>query len=73
MRQHLESKTVFGLLVLLGVVVGLALVGKLTEDVVAAIKWIGSTYFGVRTAANIMENLPSQANEDSSSSDGKAS
>jgi hypothetical protein len=56
--QQLESKTVLGLLTLLAVVVGLALLGKLTPEVVEAVKWIGGSFMMVRTAANIGENLP---------------
>ena len=52
-----ESKTVVGLAVLLLVVVGLALAGKLTPEAVEALKWIGSTYFGVRAVANYAENM----------------
>lgn len=57
MSQHLESKTVFGLLILLLVVVGLSLSGKLTPEAVEAIKWIGGTFMTVRVAANATENL----------------
>lgn len=57
MQQHLESKTVVGLLVLLAAVIGLAAVGKLTPEAVEALKWIGSTYMGVRMVANASENL----------------
>lgn len=57
MSTHLESKTLFGLGVLLLVVVGLAVTGYLTSDAVEAIKWIGTAFMGVRTAANVMENV----------------
>lgn len=58
MRNHLESKTVVGLLILLGCIVGLSIAGKLTAEAVEALKWIGSTYMTVRLGANVMENLP---------------
>ncbi len=60
MINHLESKTVVGLTILLLVIVGLALIGKLSSEAVDAIKWLGATYMGVRAAANIAENLPSK-------------
>lgn len=56
--QHLQSKTVSGLAVLLLCIVGLAIAGKLDAEAVEAIKWIGGTYMGVRAAANVAENLP---------------
>lgn len=55
--QAIQSKTVLGLLVLLGVTVGLALVGKLTPEVVEVVKWIGGTYMAVRVTANATENF----------------
>lgn len=58
MQQHLESKTVVGLLILLAVIIGLSLCDHLTQEAVDGIKWIGTSYMGVRTAANIMENIP---------------
>lgn len=58
MMQHLESKTVAGLTVLLAVTVALALLGKLTPEAVEVLKWLGGTYMGVRAAANVAENLP---------------
>lgn len=58
MLQHLESKTVAGLTVLLIVIVVLAILGKLTPEAVEVLKWIGGTYMGVRAAANVAENIP---------------
>lgn len=58
MLQHLESKTVVGLTILLAIIVALAVMGKLTPEAVDAIKWVGGTFMGVRAAANIAENLP---------------
>lgn len=58
MISHLESKTVVGLSILLIAIIGLALIGKLTQEAVDAIKWVGATYMGVRAAANIAENIP---------------
>ena len=55
--QQLESKTNGGLVLLLGVVVGLAAFGKLTHEAVDAIKWLGTSFFLVRTGANVSENL----------------
>jgi threonine/homoserine/homoserine lactone efflux protein len=63
MTQHLESKTVVGLLLLLAVMIGLTIFGKLTPEAVDGLKWIGGTYFAVRTAANVAENLPGTTKE----------
>ena len=60
---HLNSKTNGALILLLIVVVGLALCGKLTAEAVEALKWLGGTFFGVRAAANIAENLPGKKEE----------
>lgn len=54
--KHLQSKTVAGLTVLLVVACTMALFDKLTPELADVLKWIGGTYFGVRTAANIFEN-----------------
>lgn len=59
--QHLQSKTIIGFLLLLLVIVGLSAFGKLTAEAVDAIKWVGGTFMGVRTAANIMENVGKNA------------
>lgn len=58
MKQHLESKTIVGFLLLLATIIGLALSGKLTSEAVDAIKWLGGSFMLVRTAANVAENLP---------------
>lgn len=55
MLQHLQSKTVIGLSVLLLVIVGLAVIGKLTPEAVDAIKWIGGSFMAVRVVANHAE------------------
>jgi threonine/homoserine/homoserine lactone efflux protein len=51
-----DSKTVFGLVVILAVIFVLALVGKLTPEAVEAIKYIGSAYMGVRAVVNYAEH-----------------
>jgi hypothetical protein len=56
--QHLESKTMIGLAVLLASILLLAALGKLTAEAVEAIKWLGGSFMSVRVAANIAENLP---------------
>jgi threonine/homoserine/homoserine lactone efflux protein len=60
---HLESKTNGALLLLLAVVIGLTFFGKLTPEAVDAIKWLGGTFFGVRAAANITENIKKSKDE----------
>lgn len=57
MLKSLESKTVIGLLILLGTSVVLALLGKLTPEVVEIVKWVGGAYMGVRGVANYAENM----------------
>lgn len=57
MPNHLESKTMAGLALLLIIVVGLTLAGKLTPEAVDAIKWLGASFMAVRAAANATENL----------------
>lgn len=57
LKQHLTSKTNGGLIVLLLVVIGLALIDKLTSEAVDAIKWLGASFFLVRTGANISQNM----------------
>lgn len=52
----IQSKTVLGLGILLLVIVGLALAGKLTPEAVDALKWIGGSYMAVRVVANHSEN-----------------
>ncbi len=58
MLQHLESKTVAGLTILLAVAVAMNLLGKLTPEMVEILKWLGASFMSVRVAANIGENLP---------------
>ena len=58
MPQYLESKTVVGLIILLAVMVGLVIAGKLTPEAVDVLKWLGTAYMSVRVAANVTENLP---------------
>ena len=58
MPNHLESKTMAGLALLIGVAVLCALLGKLTPEMVDVLKYIGGTFMGMRAVANIAENLP---------------
>lgn len=53
----LSSKTVLGFFSLLLTIIGLSLAGKLTIETVEAIKWLGVSFFSVRTAANVFENI----------------
>lgn len=61
--NHLKSKTVVGFSLLLATIIGLALYGKLTQEAVDAIKWLGGSFMLVRTAANVAENLPGGKSE----------
>lgn len=63
-NNHLLSKTNGGLLLLLVVVVGLAMVGKLTSEAVEAIKWLGASFMAVRAAANASENMAPKSSEE---------
>lgn len=55
MISMLESKTVVGLLVILGIACGMSLLGKLTPELVDVIKYIGGGYMAVRGVANFSE------------------
>ncbi len=54
---HLDSKTVLGFITMIAVVIFLLLFDKLTPEAVDILKYIFTSYFAVRTAANITENL----------------
>lgn len=56
MLQNLQSKTVLGLLTLLLVASIMALLGRLTPEMVDVIKWVGASYLAVRGIANYSEN-----------------
>lgn len=58
MPNHLESKTMAGLALIILVAVGCALVGKLTAEMVDVLKWVGSSFMAMRAVANVAENLP---------------
>ena len=49
----LQSKTMLGLLLLLITAVSLALAGKLSQEMVEVLKWVGGAYMSVRLAANL--------------------
>lgn len=55
MRNHLNSKTVAGLTVILLVSCGMAFLGKLTPDLVEVIKWVGASFMAVRAVSNHAE------------------
>lgn len=55
MIPHLESKTVIGLLIILGLASVMALLGKLTPELVDVIKYVGSGFMLVRGVANYAE------------------
>lgn len=57
MPNHLESKTMAGLAALLVVAVGMCLLGKLSTELVEVLKWIGSSFLGMRAVANVAESL----------------
>lgn len=55
--QHLESKTIIGLVGICLLATVFIMTGKFTPDVSEFLKWIGTSFFGVRAAANIAENI----------------
>jgi threonine/homoserine/homoserine lactone efflux protein len=55
MTTNLQSKTVLGLLSILVISCTMALVGKLTPELVEVIKWVGASYMAVRAVANHAE------------------
>lgn len=57
MPNHLESKTMAGLALIIGVAVLCALLGKLTPEMVDVLKWVGSSFLGMRAVANVAESL----------------
>lgn len=57
MIQHLQSKTVMGLTVVLLVSCTMAVFGKLTPEMVDVVKWVGTAFMSVRLGANIGENF----------------
>lgn len=60
MPNHLESKTMAGLAILLIAAVGLTLAGKLTPEAADVLKWIGGSFLAMRAAANVAENIASK-------------
>ncbi len=58
MRVALESKTMIGLIIILLIAVICAFMGKLTDQLVEVLKWVGSSFMAMRGIANIAENLP---------------
>jgi threonine/homoserine/homoserine lactone efflux protein len=46
-----------GLALLLLVAVGMTLLGKLTQELVEVLKWVGASFMAVRAAANASENI----------------
>lgn len=46
-----------GLALILGIAVLCALLGKLSSEMVEVLKWVGSSFLGMRAVANVAENL----------------
>ncbi len=57
MPNHLHSKTMAGLAAILLIAVIMALLGKLNNELVEVLKWVGSSFLGMRGLANIAEGL----------------
>lgn len=58
MPNHLESKTMAGLAAILLIAVGCALLGKLNDQMVEVLKYVGGSFMAMRAVANVAENLP---------------
>lgn len=54
---QLESKTIFGLLAVLGVGVLLEYTGHLSSNATTLLIWLGTAFMSVRGVANVFENL----------------
>lgn len=46
-----------GLALILGIAVACALMGKLTDEMVEVLKWVGSSFLGMRAVANVAESI----------------
>jgi hypothetical protein len=57
LMQQLESKTIFGLLALLGVGVLLEYTGHLSANATSLLTWLGAAFMSVRGVANVFENI----------------
>jgi len=57
MPNHLESKTMAGLALILLIAVVCAVLGKLSTEMVEVLKWVGSSFLGMRAVANVAESL----------------
>lgn len=57
LKPHLLSKTNGALILMLGIIVLLSFTDHLTANTVEALKWIGTSFFGVRGLANVAENF----------------
>lgn len=55
MFKSLQSKTVLGLIGILGLASIMACAGKLTPELVDVIKWVGASFMAVRAVANHAE------------------
>lgn len=51
-KTHTQSKTVVGLVIILGLAASLCVYGKLTPEMVDVIKYVGSAFMLVRGVAN---------------------
>lgn len=55
--SHLESKTMVGLAAILVIAVGCAVLGKLSPEMVDVLKWVGTSFLGMRAVTNVAENI----------------
>ena len=57
MPNHLHSKTMAGLAIILLIAVVMAMLGKLNSEMVDVLKWVGSSFLGMRAVANVAESM----------------
>jgi len=57
MPNHLYSKTMAGLAAILVIAVIMALLGKLNDQLVEVLKYVGGSFMAMRGMANIAEGL----------------
>lgn len=53
MPNHLQSKTIAGLVLILGIAIGLDIAGLLSQQAVEILKWTGASFMAVRAVANM--------------------
>ncbi len=58
MPNHLQSKTICGLVLLLVAAIGLDIAHLLNHEAADVLKWLGTSFLSVRAVANLPGNSP---------------